>query len=196
MIQRSTKNILRIRTLWKFHTLARLDQSVWLASPWGSVFNLAKYVMQVCPTFIPTQNTTQKPLVVGYEKKAKFKCLWWGIIHLEWSRESFEELTFIFAKLIKPPDIWSIKEWMIGDSVITVLSCNRRRTWKSYTPHRDQGKGWIKMPTYLNYERILCYRHDTCELYQHGSNSWSTTKYLAICSGWAKVKLGGFVGGH
>ena len=33
---------------------------------------------------------------------------------------------------------------MIGDSVITILSCNRPRTWKSYMPHRDQGKGWIK----------------------------------------------------
>jgi hypothetical protein len=52
------------------------------------------------------------------------------------------------------------------------------------------------MPTYLNCDGILCYRHGTCELYWHCSNSWSTTKYLAICSGWAKVKLGGFVSGH
>jgi hypothetical protein len=43
----------------KFHTLARLDQSVWLASPWVLVFDLAKYVMQVYPTFIPTQSSTQ-----------------------------------------------------------------------------------------------------------------------------------------
>ena len=53
--------IFRIRTLWKFHTLTCLDQSVWLASPWGPVFDLAKYVVQVWPTFIPTQNSTQKP---------------------------------------------------------------------------------------------------------------------------------------
>jgi hypothetical protein len=54
---------------------------------------------------------------------------------------------------------------MIDDSIIIVLSCNHPRTWKSYTPHRDQGKGWIKMPTYLNYGRIVCYRYGTCELY-------------------------------
>ena len=30
----------------------------------------------------------------------------------------------------------------------------------------------------------------------HSSNSLSTTKYLAMCSGRAKVKLGGFVGSH
>jgi hypothetical protein len=63
--------IFRIGTLRKFHTLARLDQSVWLASPCGLVFDLAKYVMQVCSTFIPTQNSTQKHLVGGYEKEGK-----------------------------------------------------------------------------------------------------------------------------
>jgi hypothetical protein len=58
----------------KFHTLARLDQSVWLVFPWGPVFDLAKYVTQVYPTFVPTQNSTQKPLVVGYEKRnAKYQ---------------------------------------------------------------------------------------------------------------------------
>ena len=116
--------------------------------------------------------------------------------HTHWAIERINWGTYIcFAKLIKPPDRWFIEEWMIGDSVITILSCNRPRTWKSYMPHRDQGKWVDKMLTYLNYGRILCYRHGTYELYQHSSNSWSTTKYLAICLGWAKVKLGGFVGG-
>jgi hypothetical protein len=32
------------------------------------------------------------------------------IIHIERSSESFEELTFYFAKLIKPPDRRLIKE--------------------------------------------------------------------------------------
>ena len=44
---------------------------------------------------------------------------------------------------------------MIDDSIITILSCNRPRTWKSYTPHRDQDKGCIKLLTYLNGGRIL-----------------------------------------
>ena len=70
-----------------------------------------------------------------------------------------------FAKFIKPPNRWLIKEWMISDSIITVLSCNCPRTWKSYTLHKDQGKGWIKMPTYLNCGRILCCRNGTYEIY-------------------------------
>ena len=111
--------------------------------------------------------------------------------HTHWAIERIIWGTYIcFTKLKKPLDKWLIKEWMIGDSVITVLSCNRPITWKSYTPHRDQGKGWIGMPTYLNCGRIFCYRHGTYEMYWHSSNSRSTTKYLAICSGWAKVKLG------
>ena len=83
----------------------------------------------------------------------------WAIVGIIWG-------TYIcFTKLIKPPNRWLIKERMISSSVLTVLSCNHQRTWKSYTPHRDQEKGWIKMPTYLNYGRILCYRHGTYEIY-------------------------------
>jgi hypothetical protein len=130
------------------------------------------------------------------KRRQILKCLWWGIIHIERSSESFEELTFLLQKFIKPPDRWLIEEWMIGNSFITNLSCNRPRTWKGYKPHKHQSKRVDKMPTYLNYDGIVCYRHGTCELYRHCSNCWSTTKYLAVCSGWAKVKLGGFVGWH
>ena len=161
-----------------------------------SSFWLSKICDASMPHFHTYPKLHSKALVVGNEKKAKFQMPWCGFIHIERLRESFEELTFILQKLIKSSDRWLIKEWMIGDSVITVLSCNDPRTWKSYTPHRDQEKGWIKMPTYLICGRIFCYRHGTCELYRHSSNSWSTTKYLAICSRRAKVKLGGFVGGH
>jgi hypothetical protein len=101
-----------------------------------------------------------------------------------------------FTKLTKSLDRWCIKAWMIGDSIITILSCNHPRTWKSKKPHRYKGKRVDKMLTYLNCNGIPCYRHGTCELYWHYSNSWSTTKYLATCLGWAKVKLGGLVGGH
>jgi hypothetical protein len=96
------------------------------------------------PTFIPTKKLHSKALVVGYEKEGKFKCLGEVSYTLERSRESFEELIFFLQKFIKPPDRWSIKERMIGDYIITILSCNNPRTWKSYTPHRYQGKGWIK----------------------------------------------------
>ena len=125
-------------------------------------------------------------------KKANTKCFWWGFIHIDRSRESFEELTFVLQKLIKSSDRWLIKEWMIGDSVITVLSCNHPITWKSYMPHRDQGKGWIKSQLIWITEEYYVIGMALMKYIRHSSNSRSTTKYLAICSGRAKVKLGGF----
>jgi hypothetical protein len=151
--------------------------------------------MQVCPlSYLP--KTPLKALVVGYEKKANSKThlvrynTHWVIKWIIWGTYLY------FTKLTKLPDRRLIKEWMTVNSVITILSCNRPRTWKGYKPYNHQGKWVDKMPTYLNCDGILCYRHVTCELYRHRSNSWSTTKYLAICSGRAKVKLVGFVGGH
>jgi hypothetical protein len=162
-----------------------------------SGFWLSKICDASMPDFSYLPKTPLKSLlVVGYEKKAKIQmplvmyCTHWAIERIIWG-------TYIcFTKLIKPLHKWLIEEWMIGDSIITFLSCNHPITWKRYTPHGNKGKGWIKMPTYLNCGRMLCYKHHTCELYQHSSTSWSTTKYLAICSGRAKVKLGELVGGH
>ena len=58
--------------------------------------------------------------------------------HTLWTIDRIIWGTYIcFTKLIKPLDRWLIREWMIGDSIITILSCNRPRTWKSYMPHRD-----------------------------------------------------------
>ena len=106
---------------------------------------LSKICDASMPHFHAYPKLHSKALVVGYEKKAKFKCLWWGFIHIERSRESFEELTFVLQKkFIKPLDRWLIKEWMIGNFVITFLSYNRPRTWESYMLHNNQGKGWIK----------------------------------------------------
>jgi hypothetical protein len=136
MIQRSTKKI--FRNLFP-HTCTSRSKCMTCISLWFRLW-LSNICDTSMPTFIPTQNSTQKALVVGYEKKANLKCLWWGIIHNEWSSESFEKLTFLLQKFIKPPDRWLIKEQMIGNSVIPVLSCNRPRTWKSYKPHKHQGK--------------------------------------------------------
>jgi hypothetical protein len=152
--------------------------------------------MQVCPTFHTYPKTPLKAFSGRIWKRRQIPNdlvrfhTHWAIERIIWG------IYVCFTKLIKPLDRWLIEEWMIGDSVINVLSCNRSRTWKAIRPTRDQGNGWIKISTCLNCKRILCYRHDTCELYQHSRNSWSTTKYLAICLGRAKVKLGGFVGGH
>ena len=50
--------------------------SVWLPSPWGPVFDLAKYVMQVCLNFIPTQNSTQKAISGRiWKRRQNTKCL-------------------------------------------------------------------------------------------------------------------------
>jgi hypothetical protein len=127
----------------KFHTLARLDQSVCLASSCGPVFDLATYMMQVCPTFIPTQYSTQS-LSGRIWKKAKSQM---PLVryHIHWAIEWIIWGTYIsLQKFIKPPDRWLIKEPMIGDSIITVLSCNHPSTWKRCMHHMYQGKGWTK----------------------------------------------------
>jgi hypothetical protein len=112
-----------------FLTLARFDQSVWLASPCGPVFDLAKYVMQVCPlSYLP--KTPLKALVVGYEKKANSKAF--GEVSYTLSdRVNHLRNSHLFCKTHKPLDRWLIKERMIGDSIIIVLSCNQPRTSKS-----------------------------------------------------------------
>ena len=57
----STKNI---------HTLAHLDQGLWLVSPLDPVFDLAKYEKQVCHYILHTyRSTKKKPLEVGWKKK-------------------------------------------------------------------------------------------------------------------------------
>ena len=99
--------------------------------------------------------------MVGYEKEVKISKAFGEVSYTLSDRENRLWNLHFFAKTYKTLDRWSIKERMIGDSIITVLSYNRPRTWKSYTPHRDQGKRWIKMPAYLNCGRILCYRHGT-----------------------------------
>ena len=63
----STKNI---------HTLAHLDQGLWLVSPLDPVFDLAKYEKQVCHHILHTYSSTKKkPLGVGWKIKAHKKAL-------------------------------------------------------------------------------------------------------------------------
>ena len=90
---------------------------------------------------------------------------WWGSYTLSDRVNHLRNLHFIFAKLLKPPDRRSIKEWMIGNSVKSVLSCNRLRLGKAISPTGIKLKGWIECQTYLKWERILYYRHGTYELY-------------------------------
>jgi hypothetical protein len=155
--------IIHTCTSWsKYMTCISLRSGLWLS----------KICDASMPHFYIYPKLHSKALVVRYEKEGKISNALVRF-HTHWAIERMIWGTYIsLQKFIKPPDRWLIKEWMIGESIITVLSCNRPRTWKNYMLHRDQGKGWIKMPTYLNCERILCYRHGTCELYRHSSNSW------------------------
>jgi hypothetical protein len=110
-----------------------------------SVFWLSNTCDASMPTFHAYPKLHSRALVVGYENKAKNSKIPLVRYHTLWASKRIIRGTYIsLQKLIKPPDRWLIKEWMIGDSVITILSCNRPRTWKSFTPHTDQGKGWIK----------------------------------------------------
>ena len=130
-----------------------------------SGFWLSKICDASMPHFHTYPKLHSKTLVLGYEKEAKFQ-MPLVRFHTLWAIERIIWGTYIsLQKFIKPLDRQFIQEWMIGNSIITILSCNRPRTWIRYKPYRDQGKWWIKMPTYLNYRRILCYRHDTYEIY-------------------------------
>jgi hypothetical protein len=96
---------------------------------WSGLW-LSKICDASMPTFIPTQNSTQS-LSGRIWKEGKFKK---PLVryHTHWVIEWIIWGTYIyFAKPIKHPVRWSIKERMIGDSVITVLSYNHPRTWKS-----------------------------------------------------------------
>ena len=82
-----------------FHVLIK---SVWLASPWGLVFYLAKYVMHVCPTFHTYLKLHSKALVVGYEKEGKKIQIPLVRFHTYWVVERIIWGTYIyFAKTYK-----------------------------------------------------------------------------------------------
>ena len=144
MIQSITKNF-RIRKIIKIpHTCTSWSKCmtcIFLRSG----FWLSNICDASMPHFSYLPKTPLKSLSGRIWKwRQKYQMPWWSFIHI-WAIERIIWGTYIFfANLIKSPDRWLIKEWMIGDSIITVLSCNRPRTWKSYTPHRDEDKGWIK----------------------------------------------------
>ena len=62
----STKNI---------HTLAHLDQGLWLVSPLDPVFDLAKYEKQVCLQILHTYSSTKIAIRDRLRKKGTIKSL-------------------------------------------------------------------------------------------------------------------------
>ena len=63
----STKNI---------HTLAHLDQGLWLVSPLDPVFDLAKYEKQVCLQILHTYSSTKTAIRDRLRKKGTIKKPW------------------------------------------------------------------------------------------------------------------------
>ena len=122
MIQRSTK-IFRIRTLWKIsHTCTSWSKCVTCISL-RSGFWLSKICDASMPHFHNYLKLHSKPLVVGYEKKAKSNAF--GEVSYTLSdRENHLRNLHLFCKTYKTLDRWSIKERMIGSSVITILPKN------------------------------------------------------------------------
>ena len=92
------------------------------------------------PHFHTYPKLYSKALMVGYENKGKISNAFGEVSYTLSDRENHLRNLHLFCKTYKTLDRWSIKERMIGDSVKTVLSYNRPRAWKSYTPHKDQSK--------------------------------------------------------
>ena len=114
----STKNI---------HTLAHLDQGLWLVSPLDPVFDLAKYEKQVRHHILHTyRSTKKKPLEVGWKKKAHKNTLVRNETH--WAiREITRGTTiFLFKNYIKPPD-WRLNKGVVNGTLQAVLTLNRQR---------------------------------------------------------------------
>ena len=148
------------------HTLAHLNQSIWLVSPCGSVFDLAIYVIQVCPPlYLP-----KTPLISlsGRIWKATLQCLWWGI-HTLWAIERIIWGTYIsLQKFSKPPERWFILGWMISNVYESNRSCNHPWLEMAKRPHLFQDNSRVdSMLIYSNYGGKLCYKLGTFEI-------WST----------------------
>ena len=143
---KGVQKYLELEITFKFHTLVLLDQSVWLASPW-----IHFWLNNICGVSMPLIHTYpklhSKPLEIGWKEGKLIP--WWGPYTLSDWANHLRNLYFIFAKLIKPPDRRLIKEWMIGNSFKTVLSCNHLRLGKAISPTGIKLNGWIECQTYI-----------------------------------------------
>ena len=140
MIQRSTK-LFRIWNITKIpHTCTSWSKCMACISL-RSGFWLSK----ICDASMPHFHTYPKLHSKAFSDRVKRRQNFQIPLvrfHTLWAIERIIWGTYIcFTKLVKPSDRWLIKEWMIGDSVITFLSCNHPRTWKSYRPIGIKIKG-------------------------------------------------------
>ena len=86
----------------KIHTLAYLDQGLWLVSPLDPVFDSAKYEKQVCLHILHTYSSTKmKPLGVGWKRKAHKKTLVRNETLLSDPRDHPRNLQKFFSKTLQ-----------------------------------------------------------------------------------------------
>ena len=89
----STKNI---------HTLAHLDQGLWLVSPLDLVFHLAKCEKRVAFTSSIPTDPPKRAIRSRMEKQRRIKRPWWGMKHIWAIREITQGTTiFLFKNFIK-----------------------------------------------------------------------------------------------
>ena len=136
----STKNI---------HTLAYLDQGLWLVSPLDPVFDLAKYEKQICLQILHTYSSTKIAIRDRLRKKGTIKSLGEGLYTLSNPRDHPRNFIIFFWKTFtKPPD-WRLNWRERNMSTLWYRSNSQppKMRW-SYKPHRSKVRGKNKRPTY------------------------------------------------
>jgi len=119
----STKNI---------HTLAHLDQALWLVSPLDPVFDLAKYEKQVCLQILHIYSSTKTAIRDRLRKKGRIKILGKESYTLSDLRDHPRNFINFFWTTLQNLriDSWSEEKeiWALYD---TVLTLNRQRWSKA-----------------------------------------------------------------
>ena len=116
----STKNI---------HTLAHLDQGLWLVSTLDPVFDLVKYEKQVCLQILHTYSSTKIAIRDRLRKNGRIKSLGEELYTLSDLRDHLRNFINFFWKTLQKNlriDGWTEEQeiWALYD---TVLTLNRQR---------------------------------------------------------------------
>ena len=110
------------------HTLAHLDQGLWLVSPLDPVFDLAKYEKQVCLQILHTYSSTKIAIRDRLRKKGTIKSLGKESYTLSDPRDHPRNFINFFWKTLQNLRIYGWAEekeiWALYD---TVLTLNRQR---------------------------------------------------------------------
>ena len=136
----STKNI---------HTLAHLDQGLWLVSPLDPVFDLAKYEKQVCLQILHTYSSTKIAIRDRLRKKGTIKSHGKESYTLSdpWDHPR-NFINFFWKTFTKPPD-WRLNWRERNMSTLWYHSDSQppKMRW-SYKHQRSKVRGTNIRPTY------------------------------------------------